>query len=57
MEKVTRRLFLKIAAAVAAVAGLGKLGKYSLDKYTEPREGGSPALRDKGNMIWMRKAG
>ena len=40
MEKVTRRLFLKIAAAIAAVGGLGKLGKYSLDKYTEPREGG-----------------
>ncbi|MBL7178459.1 MAG: molybdopterin-dependent oxidoreductase [Desulfobacteraceae bacterium] len=51
MEKVTRRLFLKIAAAVAAVAALGKFGKYFLGKYTEPREGGiigSPAEGGKG---------
>ncbi|MBW2050598.1 MAG: molybdopterin-dependent oxidoreductase [Deltaproteobacteria bacterium] len=40
MEKVTRRLFLKIAAAGAAVAALGKFGKYSLDRYTDPKEGG-----------------
>lgn len=40
MGKVTRRLFLKIAAALAAVGALGKLGKYSLDKHTEPRKGG-----------------
>ena len=45
MEKVTRRLFLKIAAAIAAVAALGKLGKYSLDKYTESREGGIIGMR------------
>jgi len=40
VEKVTRRLFLKIAIAVAAVGTLGKIGKYSLDKFAEPKEGG-----------------
>jgi anaerobic selenocysteine-containing dehydrogenase len=37
MKNATRRLFLKIAVATAAV---GAGGKYVLNKYTEPRAGG-----------------
>jgi anaerobic selenocysteine-containing dehydrogenase len=43
-----RRLFLKIAAAVAAAGALGKLGKYSLDKYSAPRKGGTIGMPLKG---------
>lgn len=48
MRKVTRRLFLKVAAAIVVV---GALGKYFLGRYTEPKEGGiigSPGEGGKG---------
>jgi hypothetical protein len=37
MAKVTRRFFLKIAIAIAAIVAFGQ---YFLRKYTEPRAGG-----------------
>ena len=37
MEKVSRRLFLKIAVATAAIGGGGK---YFLHRVTEPKKGG-----------------
>lgn len=48
MEKVSRRLFLKIAAAAVAIGGGGK---YFLGRVTEPKKGGilgSQAGRAKG---------
>jgi len=48
MSRITRRSFLKIAVAVAAI---GAFGKYFLGRVTEPKEGGilgSPAVRARG---------
>ncbi len=48
MSRMTRRSFLKIAIAIAAV---GTLGKYFLGRVTDPRQGGilgSPLKRTRG---------